>query len=483
MSSPELRSLLLVSKRAPALDSLRAVAASNAWRLEQSGSGWEALERVQSGGCPDLVLLDFAEQSAEGLHTLRWLRRLRPELPVLVLTAVHDLKQKMECIRLGALEYIVGLTGESKMESAIRRHLSPENDEYDLEPGAEDLEDLGEGEFFIAASAAMRRIRTQAGLLAQLDVPVLISGEPGTGKELLARLIHKLSLRSGFRLLKLNCAALNEDALKNELFGPEASGKGIVSSSRPARFELCDKGTLLLREVAELPAGLQATLLRALEEKRFPGRDLAHKFDVRVIATSSSDIAQKLAAKSFRQDLYYHLSAFAIHVPPLRERKREIPLLLGHFMSQIARRYGLQAGHFSPELMRACQDYSWPGNLTQVESFIKRYLVTRDEEAALHELQDGPEFGEAVHSANGNHPEAAPNSGLKSLVQNVKGEAERNAILSALEQTHWNRRAAARLLQVSYRTLLYKIQQYNMSPVRYAAPQNGNGNSGNRQMR
>jgi two-component system, NtrC family, response regulator AtoC len=474
-SSATLLHLLLVSKRASALTCVQSAATTNAWHLEQAASGWEALERVQSGRSPEMVLLDFAEQDAEGLHTLRWLKRLSPHVPVLVLTPAHDLTQKTESIRLGASEYLVTPLAESQIEVAIRRHI-PCGEENDFEVETEDIEDIGQGNFFIAASAAMRRLRTQAGLLAQLDAPILITGEPGSGKESLARLIHKLSLRSGFRFLKLSCAALSQDALESELFGAE----GTSSYARPARLELCDKGTLLFDEVSELPAGLQGTLLHALQEKRYTVRDGVLQFDVRVIATSSADIGRMLAAKTLREDLYCYLSAFTMHIPPLRERKREIPLLLGRIMSQTARHYSLQPGYLSSELMQACQNYSWPGNLTQLESFVKRYLVTRDEEAALNELQSGPGVWEGNHTGNGaaDHGDIGPSSGLKSLIQNVKGEAERTAILGALEQTHWNRRAAARLLQVSYRTLLYKIQQYNMSPAGYSL-HNGNGHRGN----
>lgn len=475
----KLPQILVVSKGASAISSLQAASLANVWHLEEVESGWEALEHVQSGGRPNLVLLDLEGQDAEGLHTLRWLRRLRPELPILVLAPAHNLGQKTESIRLGALEYLVSPLNESQMEYAIRRHLSSEMDE-DPESNGEEIEEIGGGEFFIAACPAMRRLRIQAGLLAQLDVPVLISGESGSGKGLLARLIHNLSLRSGFRFQKVSCAALSGDALEHELFGSEPDSRGSNFHARAGRLELCDRGTLLLDELTELPLALQGTLLRALEEKRYPGRGGSPRFDVRVIATSSADVAQTLADGAFRQDLYYYLSAFAMHVPPLRERKREIPLLLGHFMSQIARHYGLQAGRFSPELMEACQNYSWPGNLKQLESFVKRYLVTGDEDAALNEIQNGPEFAEGTPgSAEAEPAHATVRSGLKFLVQNVKGETEKNAILDALEQTHWNRRAAARLLQVSYRTLLYKIQQYNMSPAGYPSPSSNNSFRGN----
>lgn len=459
------------------------VAGANAWRLESAVSGWEALDRVQSGARPDLVLLDLGHQNIDdGMHTLRWLRRVRPELPVLVLAYSHDVQQKTEAIRLGAREYLVQPLKDTQLEFAVKRHLPLGDLERDFETAAEEVEQIGDERVFIAASPVMRRVRAQADLLAQLDVPVMIVGEPGSGKETVARLIHKLSVRSGFRFLKVNCAALGGDLLENDLFGNPAAGPRI----RPGKFEFCHQGTILLDKLTEMPAGAQSHLMRVLEEKHSAPAvhdAMAAKFDVRVIATTSGDIAEFLADRTIRQDLYYQLSAFTMHIAPLRQRRNEIPLLLGHFMNQFARRYGLEPTPFSEVLLEACQQYSWPGNLWQLESFVKRYLVTRDEEAALGELQNGLRFapGSVASAPEEMHPVATDNgegadrsSGLKSLVQTVKGEAERNAILSALEQTHWNRRAAARLLQVSYRTLLYKIQQYNMTPVRFLSPMTGN---------
>lgn len=464
--------LLVVSKEASSLEPLATVAGANAWRLEPAISGWEALDRVQSGARPDLVLLDLGRQSDDGLHTLRWLRRVRPELPVLVFAHSHDIQQKTEAIRLGAREYLVRPLKDTQLEFAVKRHLPFADEESDFESAAEEIEQIGEDRVFIAASPAIRRLRAQADLLAQLDVPVLIVGEPGSGKETLARLIHKLSVRSGFRFLKVNCAALGGDLLENDLFGSPTPGQ----RSRPGKFEFCHQGTIQLDKLTEMPAGVQAHLMRTLEDKQF-------SFDVRVIATTNANIESALADHTIRQDLYYHLSAFTMHIAPLRQRRSEIPLLLGHCMNHLARRYGLEPTPFSAVLLDACQQYSWPGNLWQLESFVKRYLVTRDEEAALGELQNGLRI--APSSVTGTHDElhnhaleggesSERSSGLKSLVQTVKGEAERNAILGALEQTHWNRRAAARLLQISYRTLLYKIQQYNMTPVRFFSPATGN---------
>ncbi|HWF93236.1 MAG TPA: sigma-54 dependent transcriptional regulator [Terriglobales bacterium] len=477
----------MVGKETASVDLLAGVAMANAWHLESADSGWDALERVQSGARPNLVLLDLGRENGDGLHMLRWLRRVRPELPVLVLAYSHDISQKTEAIRLGAQEYLVRPLIELQLEDAIKRHLPSTNAESDFEDTSEEVEEIGEGRIFIAASPAMHRLRAQADLLAQLDVPLLIVGEGGSGKETLARLIHKLSVRSGFRFMKVNCAALGGELLENELFGSLASG---TRRSRPGKFELCQQGTILLDKISEIPHAVQARLLRILEEKQLASGhgEGGGKSDVRVIATSNVNVEAALADHTLRQDLYFHLSAFTMHIAPLRNRRSEVPLLLGHFMNQLARHYGLEPTPFSPTLVEVCEQYAWPGNLKQMESFVKRYLVTRDEEAAMGELQSGirvaahafPAAGDDIAVSGSEEPSGDRNSGLKSLVQTVKGEAERNAILTALEQTQWNRRAAARLLQVSYRTLLYKIQQYNMTPVRFLSPVMGsNGTKGN----
>lgn len=445
--------------------------------MRVAGSGWEALERVQSGERPCLVLLDLGQQDADSLHTLRWLRRVRPEIPILVIADFNDVQHKTEAIRLGALEYLVRPLQKSQIETAITRHLTLEYEEEDSPTELQEIEEIDEGRFFIASSTAMRRLRTQAGLLAQINVPLLVMGEKGSGKETTARLVHKLSLRSGFRFLKVTCAALSGDLLENELFGSDHNHHSHTNGHRPrpGKIELCEQGTILLDEITEMPLELQAKLLRLLEEKQ-AGTNGGNgaKSDVRIIASTVANPEQAMAHGTLRQDLYYRLSSFTIHVPPLRQRASEIPLLLGRLMSQLARHYGLEARPFSAELLEACQRYPWPGNLTQLESFVKRYLVTRDEEAAMGELQnhvenvpESPAWERHGNAESNGFRGVRQHSGLKSLVQSVKGEAERNAILTALEQTHWNRRAAARLLKVSYRTLLYKIQQYNMTPAGY----------------
>lgn len=336
-----------------------------------------------------------------------------------------------------------------------------------------EIEQIDEELFFVAASPATRRLRTQAELLSQTDVPVLITGEPGSGKATAAHLIHSLSIRSSFEFVRVNCAALTADLLESELFGYEHAGLNGRPESKPGKFEQCAKGTVLLDDLEAMPASVQARLLKMLQTREFVrfGGQSPIRTNVRIMASTTQDPEKAVGENRLQADLYYHLSVFQLHVPPLRERREEIPLLVGHFMNRLTRRYGVPEPHLSNAFMDACQRCSWPGNLRQLEVFVKRILAFGDESAAFEELHSqadfvaghGPELSENGHAGNGSasHEEK---SSLKSLVRVAKGEAERSAIAHALEETHWNRKAAARLLSISYRALLYKIQEYQLVP-------------------
>ena len=340
-----------------------------------------------------------------------------------------------------------------------------------------EIERISEELYFIAGSPATRRLRTQAQLLSQTDVPVLITGEAGSGKTTAARLIHSLSIRSSFPFMRVSCAMLTSDLLENELFGYEHASANGRPESTLGKFEECVKGTILLDEFDAMPDAVQRRLLKLLETGEFVrcGGHSPIRTDVRIIAATCRDLELAAAEKRIQEELFYRLSAFELRVPPLRERQEEIPLLLGHLMNRLTRRYGVPAPRFSTALLDACQQYAWPGNLRELENFAKRFLAHGDEGEALHELLSRPDYGPASKGENGNgHAKtsgppsslstAEEKSSLKLLVRNAKGETERGAIAQALEQTHWNRKAAARLLNVSYRALLYKIQEYHLAP-------------------
>jgi two-component system, NtrC family, response regulator AtoC len=441
--------------------------------METAGSGWDALDRVQSGFAPDLLLLDLPRRDGDSLLVLRWLRRARPELPIIVLSYPEDAGHKREAVRLGAQDFLVRPFDERELEVTFKRHLGPSTEDAEEAVDSEDIEQLTDGVFFVGNAPIMQKLRAQAKLLAQADVPVLILGESGSGKDTAAHLIHALSVRSGCKFLKVNCAALPENLLEMELFGTDPGSSTSGGRPRLGKLETCQNGTVLLDEISEMPDPLQSKLLRALQEKRFvrPGSQAEVTVDVRILAATSANIERAISEKKLREDLYYRLSAFTLHVPPLRQRQEEIPLLLQHLMHQLAKRYGMAARVFSSAVMAACQSYPWPGNVKELENFVKRFLVLGESELTPGSSSPGEFFdngsesfsrGADARMADNPHGDTTAPSSLKSLVHTVKLETERNAIAAALEKTGWNRKAAARLLKVSYRTILYKIEQYHM---------------------
>jgi len=468
--------LLVVSSEASILRLLGSTARSNSWHLETSSSGWDAMERVQSGAAPDLLLLDLPQGDADGLHLLPWLRRLRPDLPIVVLCDPEDASRQKEATRLGAKDVAVRPVNERQLERLIRRQFGAWTDGAEVEMASENIECLGEDEFFLSVSPAMQQLRAQAELLAQADVPVLILGEPGSGKGTVARLIHQRSVYSGFKFLRVNCAEMPAELLEIELFGRE-TGSFNGSAKGLSKLEIGQKGTLLLDEITAMPLGLQLRILKVLQDRRFArsGEARPVEVEVRILAASSDKVEDALAEKRLNADLFYRLSAFTVNVPPLRQRKEEIKILLHYSMRKVAKYYGLPPREFTQSALDACQNHSWPGNLKELETFVKRYLVAADEELTVSGLK-------MPFSINGNRSSEDAESGairstptsLKSMIQSVRWETERNAIAAALEKTGWNRKAAARLLGVSYRTILYKIEQYEMAaPAPYLSSFSG----------
>lgn len=441
---------------------LRALLELDSYRVETFANGHDTLERVQRGPRPDLVLLDLLMPDLDGLQTLERLHRLRPDLKVIMLSCSSETRNIVQAIRLGALDYLTKPFQKEELKHTLQRCLGRVAEEPEPPAEADMIEEVGGGLFFVAASPEMRRVRQQLAQLADVDVPVLIVGESGTGKEVAARLLHRLSRRARKVFLKVNCAAVPADLLESELFGYEAGAFTGATRSKPGRFELCDGGTLLLDEVAEMPVSLQAKLLHVLQDNEFSrlGSRSTVRVNMRVLAATNVNVAEALQAGKLREDLYYRLNAFTIYLRPLRERKEEIPLLLKHFMTQLGDRYARSPLPLSAALVERCLAYDWPGNLRELGNFVKRYLILGDEKLVVSEL--GAEPQEPFACTARVEATAAAGGPLKSLVRNLKGEAEMKAIERALEQTGGNRKQAARLLQISYKALLYKIRQYGL---------------------
>jgi two-component system response regulator AtoC len=435
--------------------------------LAASG-GREALDIVQGEHRPDLVILDVLMPEMDGLETLQNMMRVDPGLRVVMLSCSGEVATVVEAIKLGAQDYLTKPFEKSELDAALLKCQKRTELEREKERLEEYCERVTEDLSFIASSPQMLRIREQVLQIAPVDVPVFLYGESGVGKEVIARMIHLRSPRASQPFIKVNCAALPSELLESELFGYEPGAFTGATRSKPGKFELANHGTIFLDEIAEMTTHLQAKLLHVLQDQQYSrlgGRSLV-SVDVRVIAATNADVHEAIRTGRFREDLYYRLNVFTVHVPPLRERTKEIPILLTHFVNKYSEKLQKPAPPIPGELIEATMSYSWPGNLRELENFAKRYVILENSDAMISELtllRARDDTSEAV-SDDGGSPH--PAQGLKSLVRSLKDQAEMQAIAQALDKTNWNRKEAARLLNISYKALLYKIRQFNLDPGR-----------------
>jgi two-component system, NtrC family, response regulator AtoC len=460
--------ILVVEDEPGMLRYMKTILELDSYQVTTADSGESAIECVRMGANPDVVLLDLIMPGIDGLQTLQQLRQLRPNLKVIMLSCVSDAGHVVKAMQLGAHNYLAKPCEKAELDAAVKQCTNV-SASAGVAPAVAELEELGNDLFFLAANPAMRNIRTHVKKVANVDVPVLILGESGSGKEIVARLIHKYSSRSHRMFLKVNCAALPSELLESELFGYESGAFTGATRSKPGKFELCDKGTILLDEIGEMSPALQSKMLHVLQDQEFSrlgGRSTV-KVNVRILAATNIDVPDAIANKKLREDLYYRLNAFTIKLPPLRERKDEIPILLKHFMTRFAESYAKSPLLISSRLIETCQKYHWPGNLRELANFVKRYLILGDESWALRELDLSPQSDR--FSDGSPNAAADPDRGLKSIVRGLKDEAELVAISRALEKTAWNRKQAAGLLRISYKALLYKIRQYKIDRPQYRA--------------
>ena len=427
--------------------------------------GAELLSYVQGPGAVDLLLMDWhcvGQGCEDDYELLVKIRACRPSLPILLLARAVDFKEVLQAIRLGANDVILKPFGKRDIELALEQYLNQPGSQGGNEAVHVQEIPLDKENSFVLSCQRMRELEAQCRLVARTEIPVLILGESGTGKEVATLFIHKMSARGQRTFLKVNCAAMPADLLESELFGYEQGAFTGAVKSKPGKFEMCNGGTIFLDEIGEMPAPLQAKLLQVLQDgtyARLGGRTTL-RVDVRVIAATNIDIKEAIAQKQFREDLYYRLNGFTLRMPPLRERSEEIPVFAHHFMRKVAARHGSPPLQISPALMQTLCSHSWPGNLRELENIIKRYFILGDEQAIIGDLS--PRQIAAPVAFYGGDTLAVP--GLKRMLRSVKGDAESVAIAQALEGTGWNRKAAANELQISYKALLYKIKQYNLSP-------------------
>jgi len=389
-------------------------------------------------------------------------------LNVIMLSCSNEVTTVVEAIRIGALDYLTKPFEKPELDAAFlkcrqKKELRSENKSL-----REYCEALTEDLSFLAASPQMLKIRQQVLQIAPVDVPVFISGESGVGKEVIARMIHLRSTRRVQAFIKVNCAALPGELLESELFGYEQGAFTGAVRAKPGKFELANKGTIFLDEIAEMSPHLQAKLLHVLQDGQFSrlGARAVVNVDVRVLAATNVDVKDAMRSGRFREDLYYRLNVLSIHIPPLRERTTEIPLLFRHFLAKYSEKYAKPAPDPSKHLLEAALRYPWPGNLRELENFVKRYVILEDDEGSFRELLEMT--GQQHRTAPREETPPPKEQGLKALVRGLKDEAEMEAIADALEKTNWCRKDAAKMLGISYKALLYKMRQFNLDSGRGA---------------
>ncbi len=446
--------ICVIDDQAMMRDSLQQTLAAQDHKVFAYENAQEALTMLKQHPF-DVVLTDLRMPGLDGVGLLREMRRLGIDVPVIVMTAHGSVGSAVEAMKLGAFDYLQKPFTGQEIEIVVERALRERNLLRDNEIMRRTIEDLDRGHELIGQSPAMRLVLEKVQRVASSSATVLITGESGTGKEVIAGAIHAASPRAGQPMLCVNCAALSPTLLESELFGHEKGAFTGADRLRKGRFELADGGTLLLDEVSEIPPALQAKLLRVLQEHEFErvGSSITRRVDVRVIATTNRDLREWAAKARFREDLYYRLSVLPIEVPPLRERREDIPLLIEHFISRCVIGEGRQRPRFTPEAMKVLQEYSWPGNVRELQNLCERVCVLEPggevTAAALAGLLCGP-----IKTA------VAPAAGLRYRDGQILSDAERDLILRTLERFGGHREKTARALGIGLRTLGLKLKKW-----------------------
>jgi two-component system response regulator AtoC len=450
---------------------------SEGYVVRSAMTGAAALEEMQSAPAPDLVLLDMVMPEPDGLETLSRMLALAPATKVIMLSGQRDPAGIVQAMKLGAADYLAKPVDEEQLLAAVRHYLPSTEEETDPQVICEDL---GGENFFLAASPAMKKIFEQVQRIAGVDIPVLITGESGTGKEIIAQLLHNHSPRAKKRFLKINCAAIPEDLLESELFGYEAGAFTSATTSKPGYFEQCDKGTILLDEIGEMPPRLQAKLLQVLQDQRFfrLGGKAPVAVDVRILAATNVDVKAAVEQGRLRLDLYYRLNAFNLNLPPLRERREEIVPLFRQFMKRMAYIHRQPLRPMTDSLHQMMMQHDWPGNIRELYNVVKRFLILGDETLVTAPASLPPTHPSQGH---GRRNSDSPND-LRRILRAVKGEAEAEAIRKALEMTQWRRKDAAALLGICYKALIYKSRQYGIISPREKVSPRASGITGPRRI-
>jgi len=428
--------------------------------LAVDGEG--VINHLQAARPASLVLLDIMMPNKDGWETLRDIRNMNLDVPVIMLSGMSSPPNIVQAIKSGAVDFLAKPVNHEDLGRAIERALSLRDEQHraaEIEFGRE---------MFFGKNPAMNALKSWIPKVAASDVPVLIQGETGTGKEVLARQLHELSSRSTEPFVKLNCAAVPAELIESELFGYERGAFTGAFQKKPGLFEMADGGTILLDEIGDMDVRLQAKLLQVLQDQEFRrvgGTEVVH-VDVRVIAATHRDLLQAIRERTFREDLYFRLNIVTLALPSLRERREDI-LPLAQFLISRHTNPDSSPVVLTSALEAALVAFRWPGNIRQLENVVRKMIVLRDPDVIVRELgmRDGEGaagLSDAEVLAAGRKTGALDPGNVLQQASRAKQEAEAEAILQALHSSRWNRKQAAALLQVEYKTLLYKMKKLSI---------------------
>ena len=462
------RSILVVDDDRSVRSYLSDFLTSCGYGVECAESGDQAVARLSAGYVPSLMVLDIVMPGINGIEVLESVKKINSTIPVIILSAAGQTKTVVDAMKMGAADFLVKPFEEQELELAIQNVIEKQKLREEVKTLKRQLDSYVEAGDILSTNPKVLRIKEIAKHVADTDVPVLISGESGVGKEVLARYIHTHSSRADKPFVKVNCAALPDDLLESELFGYERGAFTGALNEKPGKFELADKGTILLDEIGEMTPHLQAKLLHVLQDSEYSrlGGKRTVRVDARVLASTNINLEENVANGKFREDLYFRLNVIRVDIPPLRERREDIPILCNYFLCKYRDRYKSTVEEIATNLMDSFLRYDWPGNVRQLENAVKRYLILPDMNMNLSELKE--------QQSNSATPvpvkSKEDNMSLKDVGTRAAEQAEKELVLRVLEETSWNRKQAARRLNICYKALLNKLKRWQIDNRHSMAP-------------
>jgi DNA-binding NtrC family response regulator len=423
----------------------------------------EAIQRLEQAR-PAVVLTDLKLPSGDGFGVLRAAHAIDPEMPVVVMTAYGSIQDAVTAMKEGAMDFLAKPVDPDHLLLLVERAIAQRRMAAEYYLLKEEMAERRGAPRIIGEDPKLRQVSQQLHRAAATDTTVLLEGESGTGKELFARSLHALSTRADGPFVAINCAAIPENLLEAELFGHEKGAFTGATTRKPGRFELAHRGTLFLDEIGDLPLGLQPKILRALEEKRFDrlGGTSSLQVDVRVVAATNRNLKAAVAARQYREDLYFRLSVFPISIPPLRDRADDIPTLARHFVERFCRDLNKKPIHFSPAALDELRVYGWPGNVRELQNCVERAVILCD--------------GDTIHPRHLNlsfRPGAVPvpvspweqidlSGSMQDATRRIVAEVEKRKIEMALREASGNKGRAADQLLLTYKMLVSKMREHGI---------------------